>query len=133
MNKKQNGIGIGVLLGAVVGVITGILFAPKSGKETRDAIKSTTTDTAHKLHDEAEKLQSDAKEWIAKADAKAKASKGKTEESAKQHATELKKQAKNVAQVVSSVKAGKADDKDLQSAIKQLKGARTSLKSFLAK
>ncbi|MFO8054940.1 MAG: YtxH domain-containing protein [Bacteroidales bacterium] len=33
---------IGVLAGAAAGVITGVLIAPSSGKETRDTIQSKT-------------------------------------------------------------------------------------------
>ena len=40
----KSGIAIGSLaLGAIAGAIAGILFAPKSGRETRDEIKDTLT------------------------------------------------------------------------------------------
>lgn len=48
-NTAKSGIALGSLaLGAIAGAIAGILFAPKSGKETRDEI----TDTLTKVKDE---------------------------------------------------------------------------------
>ncbi|MEO5703032.1 MAG: YtxH domain-containing protein [Gammaproteobacteria bacterium] len=41
-NKETSGLGLGSLaIGAIAGAIAGILFAPKSGKETRDDLKVT--------------------------------------------------------------------------------------------
>jgi len=43
MNKdKSIGLGIGILTGAVIGAAVALLFAPKSGKETRKLIKDKT-------------------------------------------------------------------------------------------
>ena len=39
MKKDNNKFFLGVVLGAAVGVIAGILTAPKSGKETRQDLK----------------------------------------------------------------------------------------------
>lgn len=41
MGKK---LAIGAIVGAAVGVVAGILTAPKSGKETRDDIKEKADD-----------------------------------------------------------------------------------------
>jgi len=41
------GIGIGVIVGAVAG----LLFAPRSGSETRESVAQTLTDLAHKISD----------------------------------------------------------------------------------
>lgn len=40
----------GTLIGAVVGVVAGILLAPKSGKETQDDIKRKIKGTAQDIH-----------------------------------------------------------------------------------
>jgi gas vesicle protein len=42
----------GVLIGGLVGVIIGLLYAPKSGKETRDELSDKAKDVASKLKDE---------------------------------------------------------------------------------
>ena len=44
MNKDNAvGFGIGLLTGAVIGSVIALLFAPQSGKETRQMIKNKAT------------------------------------------------------------------------------------------
>jgi len=61
MNKDHAiGFGIGLFVGAVIGGVIALLYAPKTGKETRqlikdkatevvDAVKEKTTETVHEL------------------------------------------------------------------------------------
>ncbi len=42
----------GLLIGGLVGVIVGLLYAPKSGRETRDDLSDKAKDIAGKLKDE---------------------------------------------------------------------------------
>ena len=44
--KKKNAknLAMGATLGVAIGAISGVLFAPKSGKETRENIKKTSSD-----------------------------------------------------------------------------------------
>jgi gas vesicle protein len=42
----------GLLIGGLVGVIMGLLYAPKSGKETRDELSDKAKDVASKLKDD---------------------------------------------------------------------------------
>ena len=42
----------GLLVGSLVGVIVGLLYAPKSGRETRDELVDRAKDIAGKLKDE---------------------------------------------------------------------------------
>jgi gas vesicle protein len=45
MNKDHAiGFGIGLLTGAVIGGVIALLYAPKTGKETRQLIKDKATD-----------------------------------------------------------------------------------------
>jgi gas vesicle protein len=45
MNKDNAiGFGVGLLAGAVIGGVIALLYAPKTGKETRQLIKDKTTD-----------------------------------------------------------------------------------------
>ncbi len=121
-SPKKKGMALGVALGAVAGVITGILFAPKSGKETREDIKNVTLRAAHKAQDEAGELLGQAKELGDKAHDKAKTA-----------IDEVKHTADSLKSVVSSFKNGKADDKDLDKAVKKAKEAQDALKKFLKK
>ena len=70
MGKK---LAIGAVVGAVAGVVAGVLMAPKSGRETRDDIKSKATELktkAKKAADDtkskADKLKSKAKDKVKK-------------------------------------------------------------------
>jgi len=49
MDKKEKDLLIGASVGAIAGVIAGLLFAPKSGKETR-------ADLAKHLHEMKDKI-----------------------------------------------------------------------------
>jgi len=50
-------VAVGAVFGAIAGFVTGILLAPKSGKETREDIKHVALDTKDKVADEAGKAK----------------------------------------------------------------------------
>ncbi|MBL7952900.1 MAG: YtxH domain-containing protein [Flavobacteriales bacterium] len=66
-NERTNGL-IGFIAGAAVGAALGVLFAPRSGKETRDRIRNKVSDAKDDLDELIERAQG---EW---AQAKGKAS-----------------------------------------------------------
>ncbi|MGL4655992.1 MAG: YtxH domain-containing protein [Sarcina sp.] len=49
MAKTAKTVGITAVVGASVGALGGILFAPKSGKETREDLKNTAIDANEKM------------------------------------------------------------------------------------
>ncbi|MDO8578141.1 MAG: YtxH domain-containing protein [Dehalococcoidales bacterium] len=50
MNKDNAiGFGIGLVTGVAIGAVLALLFAPKSGKETRQAIKDKTGEVVDAL------------------------------------------------------------------------------------
>jgi gas vesicle protein len=68
MSKAK--IAVGAAFGAIAGFVTGVLFAPKSGKESREdikkaklAAKDTVVDGAEKVVQVAEKKAQQAKAW----------------------------------------------------------------------
>jgi gas vesicle protein len=54
------------LLGLGVGVGLGMLFAPKSGQETRDIIKKKTGEAADEVQRRSNELKQTASEWVDK-------------------------------------------------------------------
>jgi gas vesicle protein len=63
MNKDYAiGFGIGLLAGAVIGGVIALLYAPQSGKETRQQIKDKTTEVVDAVKDKATKVVDAVKE-----------------------------------------------------------------------
>lgn len=57
MNKDNTvGFGIGLLSGAVIGGVLALLFAPQSGKETRQLIKDKTGEALDTVKDAASEV-----------------------------------------------------------------------------
>ena len=55
MSEKSYDLLKGLFIGGLIGVVLGILYAPKSGKETREDIARTTEDLLSKGKEEYEK------------------------------------------------------------------------------
>jgi len=66
--SSSNTFLIGLTLGAAVGFLSGVLFAPKAGNETRAIIM----DTGREWKEKAEELTSTTKERLSKATTKGK-------------------------------------------------------------
>ncbi|HLG91102.1 MAG TPA: YtxH domain-containing protein [Candidatus Saccharimonadales bacterium] len=123
-------IAIGTLLAGAFGYLAGILTAPKSGKETREDIvekaselKEEGVDQLQDLRDELNELIKDAKDKTVALSAKAREEFNEAVVSAKD--------AKNKAGIVlKALKAGEAEDPDLNKAIKQAKQAKKNLSQY---
>jgi gas vesicle protein len=55
MSERNGDLLKGLLIGGLIGAVVGILYAPKSGKETREDIVRTTEDLLSRAKDEYEK------------------------------------------------------------------------------
>jgi gas vesicle protein len=63
MNKDNAiGFGIGLLAGAVIGGVIALLYAPKSGKETRQLIKDKATEVVDAVKEDATEVADILKE-----------------------------------------------------------------------
>ena len=73
-NERAAGLGLGLLVGAAIGLALGFMYAPKSGKETREMVKQKANEVA----DRAGKMMGEARERGKKImeDAKGKAETG---------------------------------------------------------
>jgi len=58
-NESKTGI-FGFLAGAAIGALAGVLFAPRSGKETRERIANKLNDSKEELEDRIEQARA---EW----------------------------------------------------------------------
>ena len=127
-NKK---LAIGALIGAAAGIVTGLLTAPKSGKETRKDIK----DTASKVFIEAEKklksLYSELTDLIDKGSAQVKKQGGKAQGELEKAITSAKDAQDKAKQVISAIRSGETANPELQKAIKDVTKAKDHLKKYI--
>lgn len=56
-SESASGFGIGFLVGAVVGLAIGFLFAPSSGKETRQQIKEKAAEFVERAKGKVEEVR----------------------------------------------------------------------------
>ncbi len=68
MNKDHAiGFGVGLLTGAVIGGVIALLYAPQSGKETRQIIKDKASKVADTLKEETSGVIDAVKEAVSEA------------------------------------------------------------------
>jgi gas vesicle protein len=133
MKSSTKRFAVGTLVAAAAGYVTGILTAPKSGKETRQDIKDTTEKTVREAEKQLKKLHTELSDVLGQAKEHAEKLKGqaRTEfETVVKTAHTTKEKAR---QILSAVHEGDATDKDLQKAVKDAQKAVDHLKSFLVK
>ena len=115
---KGKKFGLGILIGAIAGVVTGLLTAPKSGKETRQDIK----DKAGELKGAAERKLKEAHKELDKlsgeAKAKAQELKGKAKEEMNAYGDKADELKERVKRAITSIKSG--DDDNDEASIDQL-------------
>ena len=109
---KGKKFGLGILIGAIAGVATGLLTAPKSGKETRQdlkdkagEIKGTAERKLKDAHKELDKLSNDAK-------SKAKELQGKAKDEMNSYAGKADDLKERVKRAITSIKSGDDDNDD---------------------
>ncbi len=109
---KGKKFGLGIIIGALAGVVTGFLTAPKSGKETREDIKNK----AGELKGSAERKLKDAHKELGKLSSEAKLKAKELQGKAKEEAEELSKKADElkdrVKAAITSIKSGDDDNDD---------------------
>lgn len=122
---------ISALVAAAAGYVTGLLTAPKSGKETREDI----ADKAGEIKDSAEQQLQDSHDELDKLIKQTKtktfALKSKAREEFDETVVKAKDAKNKAASVLKAVKAGEANDPELNRAIKQAKQAQKNLMKFL--
>lgn len=127
-NKK---FGLGIMLGAIAGVVAGFLTAPKSGKETRADIKKKAGEVKgaaeRKLkdaHKELGVISDDAKE-------KAKSLKGKAKDELNELTNKADELRDQVKAAITSIKSGDDDNDD--ATVDQLLKDLNALKNKITK
>lgn len=133
MNKSTKRLAIGTLFAAAAGYVTGILTAPKSGKETRQDIKNAAEQGMAEAEKQLKKLHTQMNDLLSEAKTRVNTLKGTAQkdlQTAIDKVTVAKEKARDL---LSALHEGGAEDKDLKKAIKEANAAIDHLKSYLTK
>jgi gas vesicle protein len=136
LRRKQNAgkkIAIGAAVAAVTGYVTGILTAPKSGKETRHDIAEGAESLKDSTEDELKKVNDELKDLLKQTKVKTIALSSSARAEFNESVIRAKDAQKKSATALKAFKAGKADDPELNKAVKQAKLAQKNLSKFFKK
>lgn len=124
---------MGAAVAAVAGYVAGLLTAPKSGKDARQDIKDNAAKGVAEAEKQLQNVQDELKSLLDDA-----ANRGdKLSKKAKQELEEISAKAGDAkgktAEVLSALRKGTAEDKELQRALDDAKAAIKHLRSYLSK
>jgi len=135
MSRKDEHTGrklaIGTALAGAVGYVTGILTAPKSGKETREDIADKAEDIKEGAEDQLQNLHDELNDLLKITKNKSVALGSKARGEFNEAIVRAKDAQNKASYVLKAVRAGQADDPELNKAIKQAKQAQKNLSKFL--
>ncbi len=124
-------IAIGSAVAGTVGYLAGILTAPKSGKETRKDIAAEAGDIKGSLEEQLRDLNVELKDLLAEAKVRTIALSATARKEFDEAVVKAKDAQNKAATILKSVKAGEADDPELNKAIKQARQAKKNLDKYL--
>lgn len=124
---------IGTIVAALAGYIAGILTAPKSGKETRQDIKSTAQKTVNEAERQLKKLHTQMNTLINEGKSKASTLSGKAKDELDSLIETTKDAKEKAREILSAIHEGETEDRNLQKAIDDAQKAVDHLKAYLAK
>ncbi len=124
-------LAIGTALAGAVGYVTGILTAPKSGKETREDISDKAQDLKEGAEGQLQVAYDELGELIKTAKNKSVALGSKARVEFNEAVVAAKDAQNKAGHVLKAIKAGEADDPALNKAIKQAKQAKKNLSKYL--
>jgi len=133
MKKGNRNWAIGTLAAIAAGYVAGILTAPKSGKETRQDIKSAAAKTKLEAEKKLKALHSELNERIETGKQMAKEVKGAAKTELVEALGQAQLAKEKVRQILSALHEGDADDADLKKAVTEAKDALKHLKKFVSK
>jgi gas vesicle protein len=133
MNKESKRFAIGAVIAAGIGYVTGILTAPKSGKETREDVKNAAVKAKTEAEKTLKRLHSEINEQIERAKKLAE----KLHENGKKELDAMIASARTAKEkardMLTALHDGDVEDKDLKSAIKDVNMAIDHLRAYLDK
>jgi len=121
------------MLAGAAGFITGILTAPKSGKETRKELAEKTDELKEQTAADLKKATDELSDMIKAAKDKSLALSAQARSEFNEAVIRAKDARNKAVHVFKAFKSGSSEDRQLNSAIKQVKLARKNLAKYLKK
>jgi gas vesicle protein len=133
MNKSTKRFALGTLFAAVAGYLAGILTAPKSGKETRQDIKTAAEHGMAEAEKQLKKLHTQMNDLLKEAKTKVESLRGTAQKDLQMAIDKVTTAKEKARQLLSALHEGGAEDKDLKKAIGEANKAIDHLKTYLSK
>lgn len=124
---------VGAVIAGVAGYVTGVLTAPKSGKETRKDIKENVDRSLAEAEKELKKLHTELASKLDEVKLVSQKYSGKAKEEVDSSINKARDAKEKVREMLSAIHEGDADNKDLQRAIKDAKQALAHIKDYFKK
>ncbi len=133
MAKNNTGrkFALGAILTGIVGYLTGILTAPKSGQETREDIANKAEEVKEGAETQLQNAHDELNDLIDETKTKTLALGARAREEFNEAVLRAKDARNKAAHVLKAVKSGHADDPQLEKALKQAKQAAKNLSKYL--
>lgn len=134
-DKKGNGgkWALGALFAGAVGFVTGVLSAPRSGKETRDNLKQAAAGYAVEAEQRLESLRTDLEDTIISARQQVDKLVDSTKEQISGALAEADRAKAKAKEVLRAFRGGEVDDDELKRAVSEVEKALKNLKLFIKK
>lgn len=131
-NKNSGGkLALGALAGGLAGYVTGLLTAPKSGKDSRIDLKNKAESVKDDAEGQLQDTLSELNSAIDNAKVKTLALSAKAREEYDETLVKAKDAQNKATHVLKAVKSGEASDPELNKAVKQGRQAIKNLAKYL--
>lgn len=130
---KIKQLALGTLIAGAAGYVAGLLTAPKSGRETREDLRTATDRTISESEKQLKKMHTELNELLDEAKHRGTDMQGRARgeyENVTTQATSAKQKAR---EILSVVHEGETHDKELKRALEDTKKAVGHLKKYLKK
>lgn len=131
--KTFKRLAVGTLIAGAAGYVAGILTAPKSGKETRADIKKTTDKTVAEAEKQLKQAHTELGDMIADAKKHGKDLSGRGKSPLDEVTSRANDVKEKLRELISAVREGEAEDKELRHAMTDAKRSVEHLKKYLEK
>lgn len=124
---------LGAVIAGVAGYVTGILTAPKSGKDTRKDIKDNVDRSLVEAERELKKLHTELASKLEEVKVVSLKFSGKAKKEVDSSINKARDAKEKVREMLSAIHEGDADNEDLQLAIKEANQALAHIKDYFKK